>query len=195
MQESGARSTPKPRATLFSALSYYPQLPNSGGWLQCIRSRANRRIDTKCASFFQVAAEMFVFCSSQRGPLISCLKMRFNKRTEDLIADFRGLPRTVTSSSRRDPTALDNLLVVLKEQYKLEEPSPERSLVENWTEVFGPSLAGRCHPVRIKDKETLIISVTNQTLRSELQFHKRQILKRIQALAHCSKINELVIRS
>jgi hypothetical protein len=121
--------------------------------------------------------------------------MRFNKRTEDLIADFRGLPRTVTSSSRRDPTALDNLLVVLKEQYKLEEPSPERNLVENWTEVFGPSLASRCHPVRIKDNETLIISVTNQTLRSELQFHKRQILKRIQALAHCSKINELVIRS
>jgi Protein of unknown function (DUF721). len=121
--------------------------------------------------------------------------MKFNKTTEDLIADFRGLPRTVSASSRRDPTPLDNILVVLKEQYKLEQPSPERSLVENWTEVFGPKLAGRCHPLRIKDGHTLMISVTNQTLRAELQFQKRAILQRIRQLDHCGTIRELVIRS
>jgi hypothetical protein len=121
--------------------------------------------------------------------------MKFSKRTEDIIADFRGLPRTVSSSSRKPPTPLNNLLVVLKEQYKLETPSPERSLVENWEKVFGPSLAGRCHPVRIKDESTLILSVTNQTLRSELQFQKRAILQRIQKLEHCAKIRDLRIRS
>lgn len=121
--------------------------------------------------------------------------MRFSKNTEDLIADFRGLPRTVTHASRRDPTPLDSLLVVLKEQYKLEQPSPEKSLVENWTQIFGPSLAGRCNPVRIKDGRRLIIAVTNQTLRSELQFQKRNILKRIQSLEQCKQIDELVIRS
>ncbi len=121
--------------------------------------------------------------------------MQFSKSTEDIIADFRGLPRTVSYSSRKDPTPLDNLLVVLKEQYKLEQPSPERSLVENWMQVFGPSLAGRCNPVRIKDGCTLIVSVTNQTLRSELQFQKRTILKRIQQLEYCSNIKELLIRS
>ena len=121
--------------------------------------------------------------------------MKFSKSTEDIIADFRGLPRSVTASSRKQPTALDNLLVVLKEQYKLDTPSPERSLVESWEAVFGSSLAGRCNPVRIKDNRTLVISVTNQTLRSELQFQKRAILKRIQKLEHCGQINELVIRS
>lgn len=121
--------------------------------------------------------------------------MRFTKSTEDMIADFRGLPRTVTNSSRRQPVPLDNLLVVLKEQYKLETPSPERSLVESWDSIFGSSLAGRCHPVRIKDKNTLIISVTNQTLRSELQFQKRAILQRIRKLEHCSEICDLRIRS
>lgn len=120
--------------------------------------------------------------------------MKFSKSIEDVIADFRGLPRTVTASSRKDPLPLDNLLVVLKEQYKLEEPSPERILVENWGEVFG-SMAGRCNPVRIKNDTTLVISVTNQTLRSELQFQKRAILGRIQKLAHCEEIRELVIRS
>jgi len=77
--------------------------------------------------------------------------MKFTKSTEDIIADFRGLPRTVSTSSRKPPTPIGNLLVVLKEQYKLETPSPERSLVENWEHVFGRSLAGRCNPVRIKD--------------------------------------------
>lgn len=121
--------------------------------------------------------------------------MKFSKSTEDIIADFRGLPRSVSSSSRKPPTSIENLLVVLKEQYKLETPSPERSLVENWEHVFGPGLAGRCNPVRIKDSGTLIISVTNQTLRSELQFQKRVILQRIQKLEHCDRIRELRIRS
>lgn len=121
--------------------------------------------------------------------------MKFSKNIEDVIADFRGLPRTVTESSRRDPTPLDNLLVVLEEKYKLEKPSPERSLVENWEHVFGPSLAGRCNPVRIKDEHTLIVSVTNQTLRSELQFMKRSVLKKIQQLEHCSEITDLIVRS
>lgn len=121
--------------------------------------------------------------------------MKFSKSTEDIIADFRGLPRTVSTSSRKPPTPIGNLLVVLKEQYKLETPTPERSLVENWEHVFGPSLAGRCNPVRIKDGGTLIISVTNQTLRSELQFQKRAILQRIQKLEHCGRIRELRIRS
>ena len=119
--------------------------------------------------------------------------MPFSKKTEDLIADFRGLPRTVSASARRAPMALGNLLVVLKEQYKLEKPSPERSLVENWANVFGKA-AGRCNPIRIKDDHILIISVTNQTLRSELQFRKKEILERIRQLKHCDEINELVIR-
>ena len=102
--------------------------------------------------------------------------VKFSKNTEDMIADFRGLPHTVTRSSLREPTALDSLLVMLQEKYRLEKPCPERSLVENWEAIFGASLCERCHPVRIKDEDTLIISVTNQTLRSELQFMKRAVL-------------------
>ncbi|MGJ8649617.1 MAG: DUF721 domain-containing protein [Opitutaceae bacterium] len=121
--------------------------------------------------------------------------MKFSKSTEDMIADFRGLPHTVTASSRKDPATLDSLLVLLQEQYKLEKPTPERTLVENWEKVFGPKLAARCHPVRIKDEHTLIVSVTNQTLRSELQFQKRAVLKRIHGLENCGDIKDIVIRS
>ena len=119
--------------------------------------------------------------------------MNFSKNTEDIIADFRGLPRTTTASSKRPPMQLDNLLVLLTERYKLEEPSAERTLVEHWGEIFG-SIAGRCNPVRIKDDRTLVVSVTNQTLRSELQFRKRSIIKKIQSLPNCKTVCELVIR-
>ena len=116
--------------------------------------------------------------------------MNFSKNIEDLIADFRGLPRNTTASSKHPPVPFDNLLVVLKEKYKLEKPSTERTLVENWVEIFGTKLAGRCNPVRV-----LIVSVTNQTLRSELQFRKRAILKKIHTLPGCTSIKEIIIRS
>ncbi len=117
----------------------------------------------------------------------------FSKKIEDVIAEFRGLPQTVTWSSQRPPVQLKNILAILKARYKLEDPSPERNLVKNWEHLFG-KIASRCHPVRIKDKHILIISVTNQTLRSELQFQKRSILERIRKLKHCTDIDELVIR-
>lgn len=85
-------------------------------------------------------------------------------------------------------------MVLLREQYKLEQPSAERSLVENWESIFG-KLAGRCNPLRIKDNSILIISVTNQTLRAELRFQKNSLLKKIQKLEHCEGIKDLVIRS
>ena len=66
-------------------------------------------------------------------------------------------------------------------------------MVEHWGEIFG-TLAGRCNPVRIKDGRTLIVSVTNQTLRSELQFRKRTVLKKIQSLPNCKGVSEIVIR-
>jgi len=120
--------------------------------------------------------------------------MKFSKPIEDIIADFRGLPRDgASASARKPPVPLENLLVVLEERYKLEQPSPERTLVENWEHIFGPSLAGRCNPVRIKG-ETLIISVTNPTLRSEVKFRQRQILKNIQQLDHCAHITAIVAR-
>ena len=120
--------------------------------------------------------------------------MNFSKQAEDVIADFRGFPRTVTESSKQKPVLLDTILEHLKEKYQLERPSPERTLVENWQDVFGP-LSGRCNPVSIKDEKTLIIAVTNQTLRAELQFRKPALLKKINTLPHCENISEIIIRA
>lgn len=120
--------------------------------------------------------------------------MNISKQVEDIIADFRELPRTVTASSKHEPVLLDSILEQVKEKYALEKSSPERTIVENWTEIFG-NLAGRCNPLSLKDGKVLIISVANQTLRSEFQFRKRITLKKIQSLPHCENISEIQIRA
>ena len=120
--------------------------------------------------------------------------MNFSKHTEDIIADFRSLPRTATESSKRAPVQLENVLEVIKERYNLEKQSAERTIVEHWNEIFG-TLAGRCNPLSLKNGKTLVISVTSQTLRSELQFRKRDILRKIQILPNCQDISELIIRA
>lgn len=121
--------------------------------------------------------------------------MPLNKQTEDLIANFRGLPSTVTASSLRPPLELHTLVEQLETQYQFERVSPERILVENWANIFGSKLAQRCHPVRIVEGHILVLSVQNQTLRSELNFMKRSLLKRIQALEHCDGIKDIRTQS
>ena len=120
--------------------------------------------------------------------------MIFSKQTEDIIADFRELPRTTSESSKHAPIQIDSILGLLEEKHKLQKPCAERILVENWNNIF-ENLAGRCNPLYIKDGRTLIISVSNQTLRSELQFRKRNLLKKIQALPHCENICELLAKA
>lgn len=120
--------------------------------------------------------------------------MDFSKSIEDIIADFRGLPRTTSESSKHAPIQIVSVLKQLEEKHQLQQPSAERILVENWNNIFG-GLAGRCNPVCIKSDRVLIISVNNQTLRSELQFRKHGLLKKIQALPHCENICELLFKS
>jgi hypothetical protein len=120
--------------------------------------------------------------------------MNFSKQVEDIIADFRGLPRTTTGSMKQAPVSLDTILEGVKEKYDLERPSPERVIIENWNNIFG-KLAGRCNPLSLKNGRTLTVSVMNQTLRSELQFRKQTLLRTIQSLPHCENITEIIIRA
>ena len=121
--------------------------------------------------------------------------MPLNKQTEDLIANFRGLPSTVTASSLRPPLELQSIVEQLETRYQFERISPERVLVENWANIFGSKLAQRCHPVRIVEGRVLVLCVQNQTLRSEINFMKRSLLKRIQALDHCKDIQDIRTQS
>lgn len=118
----------------------------------------------------------------------------FSRKQEAIIANFLGVPSRDCNFSQKEPMSIEDLVGHLVERYDLERPKPEQVLVEAWDVVF-ESFSERCYPVKLTDSGTLIISVTNSTLRSELIFKKNEFLERIKQLNYCEGINDLVIRA
>ncbi len=118
----------------------------------------------------------------------------FSKKQEAIIANFLGVPNRDCNFSQKEPMRIEDLVVHFVERYDLERPKPEQILVESWDTVFG-SFSERCYPVKLTDSGTLIVSVTNSTLRAEIIFKKNVILQRIKQLKYCEEIQDLVIRA
>ena len=118
----------------------------------------------------------------------------FSKKQAAIIANFLGVPNRDCNFSQKDPMTIEDLVVLFVERYDLERPKPEQVLVESWDEVFG-SFSERCYPVKLTDTGTLIVSVTNSTLRSEIIFKKNEFLHRIKQLQYCEDIKDLVVRA
>ncbi|MDA0848833.1 MAG: DUF721 domain-containing protein [Verrucomicrobia bacterium] len=118
----------------------------------------------------------------------------FSKKQEAIIANFLGLPNRDCNFSQKEPMRIEDLVVHFVERYDLERPKPEQILVESWDSVFG-SFSERCYPVKLTDSGTLIVSVTNSTLRAEIIFKKDEFLQRIKQLKYCEEIQDLVIRA
>lgn len=118
----------------------------------------------------------------------------FSKKQEAIIANFLGVPNRDCNFSQKDPMTIEDLVVLFVERYDLERPKPEQVLVESWDKVFG-SFSERCYPVKLTDTGTLIVSVTNSTLRSEIIFKKNEFLHRIKQLQYCEDIKDLVVRA
>ena len=118
----------------------------------------------------------------------------FSKKQEVIIANFLGVPSRDCNFSQKDPISIGNLVVHLVERYDLGGPKPEQILVESWDSIFG-SFSERCYPLKLTDLGTLVITVTNSTLRTEIIFKKEEFLRKIQKLQYCDNINDLVIRA
>lgn len=118
----------------------------------------------------------------------------FSKKQEAIIANFLGVPNRDCNFSQKEPMRIEDLVVHFVERYDLERPKPEQILVESWETVFG-SFSERCYPIKLTDSGTLIVSVTNSTLRAEIIFKKNEILQRIKQLKYCEEIQDLVIRA
>ncbi|MFL2847982.1 MAG: DciA family protein [Coraliomargaritaceae bacterium] len=118
----------------------------------------------------------------------------FSRKHELIISEFLGIPGRDCNFSQKDPLSIEDLVTHFINRYDLERAKPEQILVESWEVVFG-SFSERCYPVKLTDSGTLIISVTNSTLRSEIIFKKNELLGRIQKLNYCEGIKDLAVRA
>ncbi len=119
--------------------------------------------------------------------------MKYPRRVENLIANLRSLPEDESESIIRHPYQFDSLLEVLMERYKIGRPSPQETIISNWTLIMGEDNANRCKPQRIDRRSRLVIVVANSTLRQELSFHRNMILERIRRLKDCHHIVDIIL--
>jgi len=116
---------------------------------------------------------------------------RFSRKTENLIANLRGVPED-HSPITRETKDLGSLLDRLLNRYKIGEDSLEDRIRESWTGIVGDANARYCAPARIERERTLVISVSNPIIRQELQFNQAILLKKLKTLKGGNKLNRVV---
>lgn len=116
--------------------------------------------------------------------------MKLPRRTENLIAEFRGLPLNYSRSIDRASVPLDSLIEVLTERYQIGKLTPEETLMSSWKSILGDN-AHRCSPVRIDSNGVLVVSVGNPIVKRELLFQQKRYLEAICALEGCGHIREI----
>ena len=138
-------------------------------------------------------------------------RMPFSREIDNLVADFRGgMPHRPTKTTyipeyanlnwerrgirEHSAKGLEGLLGKIQETYCLQENRIEEIIMRNWKHILGSARAHRCSPERVVNEDTLVVFVGNPTLRNELIFDKRSILKRIQAIPECKGIKALQFR-
>ena len=121
--------------------------------------------------------------------------MLFSRTAENLVAALRGLPENHSRAKIRKEQPIGSVLEGLVERYKVNQPSIEEILMDNWKVIIGPHYAHRCAPQKIlHNGATLVIATANPTLRSELSMRKGEILKQIQSIPGCQSIRELFLK-
>lgn len=116
------------------------------------------------------------------------------REEEEIIRIFRGLPRGYNKKPKLRAKPIDQLMERITRRYKIESPRIEIIIIQNWREIVGAQKAHRCKPSKIVKPKTLIITTTNTTLRMELQFDRKQIIKNLQRFCGKDIIQNIIVR-
>ena len=119
--------------------------------------------------------------------------MSFPRRVENLIADFRGLPRDYSTSLLKKELPIGKLLQsILKKYTTTADTQSNAEIFEYWPLIIGDRFAGITSPRRVTFDGTLIIRVQNSVVRQELFFQKNEIFERIQHFCPRNHIQKIV---
>jgi predicted nucleic acid-binding Zn ribbon protein len=92
---------------------------------------------------------------------------------------------------KKDRTkSIGQLLPSVLKGLGLEQKLEEGRLRAEWEDVVGEAIAGRSRPLRIRGK-TLIVEVMNSTWMNEIQFHRSEIIRKVNRGFPSLKIEEI----
>jgi hypothetical protein len=120
--------------------------------------------------------------------------MKYPRRIENLIANFRSIPEDNHQSTIRHAYRADALMEVVLERYRIGQTRPEELIMRNWKGIMGESMASRCVPRRLDRGRRLVITVPTPLVKQELAFQKSMLLNRIRRLKGCEKVQEIVFQ-
>jgi hypothetical protein len=121
--------------------------------------------------------------------------MKFDLRTENLVANLRELPERESRMRDRGAKGLDSVLEALIDKYKIGQETTSEILLQHWPRIVGKTFAARSRPERIESDGTLIIQVANSTLRRELYFQESRILTALGSVEGCQNVRAIAFKA
>ena len=88
---------------------------------------------------------------------------------------------------------LGDVIREIMRKYKLEEHLEETKLIDNWSAVCGPMIAGHTTSINIRD-HILFVRVDSAALRQELQYNRESLLSKLNRTAGKEIIRDIVFR-
>ncbi len=122
--------------------------------------------------------------------------MYFSRSVENLIAAFRGLPSDFSPLSRKRPTQqlthiVDSAFDGIQKLLPTGSTSIEAILAQHWKSLLGEKYCHRASLRGLKKNGQLIIHVSNSTVRTELEFKKTILLRKIQSICDQANIQSI----
>ncbi|MDR1303078.1 MAG: DUF721 domain-containing protein [Puniceicoccales bacterium] len=119
--------------------------------------------------------------------------MKFSRKIQNLIADFRSLPRDDSLSALRDECHISQLFHKIFKKYTIKSSAEiGAEVLENWPRIAGNALSKLCTPHSITAAGALAVRVQNGVVRQELFLQKEKILQRIHEICPQSGVGDIV---
>ena len=118
-----------------------------------------------------------------------------NYKERKLISSFTGMPLTEDPKKLIEPARFTDVIDRVWESWKIgTEVSPEQKTSENWGKLVGAKLANKCAPEKLDlDRGLLLIRSSSATVKQELTFKKKLLIKKIIDLGSELKITNIRI--
>jgi hypothetical protein len=120
---------------------------------------------------------------------------KFSRKTNNLIASLRGLPRDRSRAFWKDEKDLDSVMDRVIQKFHITEARPEEAILADWISIVGDRNASHSHPHRLDHGFRLYVLVSNPVIKQEMQFHNKMILDRLKRIPGCESIREIVFRA
>lgn len=96
------------------------------------------------------------------------------------------------STRRRSTTPLKEVFEELLDAYRLKDKFSEKTVIKEWGELMGNTVASRTQSLYVK-KKILYVKITSGPLKKEMIMNKSKVMKLIEDKYGKGVINDLVI--